>query len=186
MFRFTFIICFLFTSFLFSQQNYDGYILCIDNSETGDKNLNQYYYLPSNYLKHSFIFDKKNLEFEDDELEHKIRSAKGLKVYKNIYDFEGQSSNIKKKDLKFYVNLNFQLVYFHYEYDTSTINEKYFLKKIKGNKYYLGKIKFSGFELIDNDYLKSEVLKIFVFEIERIEPTNQIEQKQMIKFIKKK
>src|SRR5690606_34489338 len=89
-----------------------------------------------------------------------------------------------EKDLDFYVRTNFKLVYFHYYYEVSPkINKKYYLKKIKKNKYYLGKIRFKSCEAIDRNYLKSKVEKMFIYEVDDIKPANDDEKKQLIKLI---
>lgn len=178
-------LCFT-NKLLFSQENYDGYILCIDNSNTGLQQINEYYYIPLNFSNNNF-YDKATLEYKEDKLESKIRALGGMKIYKYIHDFENENCiENTKKDINYYSDVNTRLVYFHYHKAENfpNINNEYFLKKIKKDKFYLARIKFKGCELIDKDYLKYKILKIFVFEIDEIKPVDREVQKNIIKLIK--
>ena len=186
LFKIIIFVSFLFLGKLYSQEKFDGYLLCMDNLNIGDQNTNQYYYLPYDYSKANISFDKETIEHEDDKLELKIRAVNGYKLYKNIYNFQNDvciSNN--ENDLNYYSDINFKLAYFHYK-DSNFVNIKkeYFLKKIKKNKFYLARIKFKGCKLIDKNYLKSKVLKIFVYSIDEIIPVKKEEKDLIVKFIK--
>jgi|SRR5690606_397907 hypothetical protein len=174
----------LFPQILLSQSTYEGFVICMDNLDDGDKNLNQYYYVPFDFLNNNEAFTKESLEYKGDKLEEKIRTVGGLKIYKEI-DFNcsrQENFEVTEEDYKL---LTFGLFYFHY-FDNESfpqINKAFFLKKIKHNKYYVAKIRFKGIEQIDRDYLYSKIFKMFVCKIDDIKMVDDIERKQLIKLI---
>lgn len=172
----------------FSQESFEGYILCIDNEQIADKVYNEYYFLPLDFNKNNISFNKETLEHKDDKLELKVRNSGGSKVYKFTYVFKSNDCiENPQKDIDFYVDLNLNLILFHYTGDIEyIINKKFFLKKIKKNNFFVCKIKFQGCELIDRDYLKSKILKIFVYSIEEISVVGENEKESIINFIKYK
>lgn len=180
----TFIIVFtlLSTCKIFSQESFERYILCIDNKQIAEEAYNEYYFLPLDFNKNNISFNKETLEHKDDKLELKVRNSGGSKIYKGLYNFKYDDCiKDKQKDNLYYVDLNISLVLFHYTSDSEyTINKKFFLKRIKKNNFFVCKIKFQGCELIDRDYLKSKILKIFVYSIQEISVVDDDEKKETI------
>ncbi|AWM14194.1 hypothetical protein DI487_10255 [Flavobacterium sediminis] len=182
---FIIILFILFTGKIFSQESFEGYILCIDNEQIAEEVYNEYYFLPLDFNKNNISFNKETLEHKDDKLELKVRNSGGSKVYKFPYLFKSNDCiENPQKDIYYYVDLNLDLVFFHYKRKGYTINNDFFLKKIKKNNFFVCKIKFQGCELIDRDNLKSEILKIFVYSIQEISVVGDEEKESIIQFIK--
>lgn len=170
----------------FSQEIFEGYVLCIDNYVDADENNIEYYFVPIGFEKNKILFDEETLENKNDKLELKIRQLGGYKIYKYVYDFEyNDCVDNKGKSDNYYLDINLKLIFFHYNRDTEySVNQDFFLKKIKKNNFFVCKIKFKGCKLIDKDYIKSQVLKIFVYPIEEISVVGENEKESIINFIK--
>ncbi|MGV7107405.1 hypothetical protein [Flavobacterium sp. U410] len=111
----TFIIVFtlLSTCKIFSQESFEGYILCIDNKQIAEEAYNEYYFLPLDFNKNNISFNKETLEHKDDKLELKVRNSGGSKFYKFPYVFKSNDCiENPRKDIYYYANLNLDIVFF--------------------------------------------------------------------------
>ncbi len=172
-----------------AQVEYEGYILCIDNTGEAMKDLNEYFFIPNDYLHNNLDISKETLMLKNNPLEYMIKKSGGIRFYKYIHTFSnGLCLKEGSKSIDVYNKINFKFGYFHYDGDNfEKIKKDFFLSKIKRNKFYLSKVSFKGCILIDKSYLKSKVEKMYIYDIQGdILPVfSKEEKKKMINFIKR-
>ncbi|HHB51953.1 MAG TPA: hypothetical protein ENK75_02740 [Saprospiraceae bacterium] len=162
------IICIFLTTNVSGQNNFEGYILCIDNGGdlTDAEHVNDYFFIPP------FDADTLSTSLNDEFIRENIYKIGGLEFYQgnNFEGCIGESNKI--------VDAYSQIFFFYFDNDRKS---KRFRLKIKRQKYYICRVKLEGCIQNDPTYTDVKIKKMFVNKISDI---NSLKEKELNGFKK--